>query len=251
MPKVSVNILTKNRSQLLSQALELLSRQTFKNFEIVLVNDGSTDDTLQVINKFSNINITTITHQQSLGIILSRQEALVSSKGEYIAIVDDDDKWSSVWNDEDKLKKQVEYLNNHPNCVLVGGGMRVVSYNEHKVIKRRPSSDFWIRQTMLFRNNFFTSTVMFRKDTAIKAGGFIKDDIDLAEDYDLWLRMGKLGGMHNFKQPFTQYAKPSYNKAKFQQFLTKQLQLISRHKSDYPYYWIASLILKFRISLGI
>ncbi len=102
---------------------------------------------------------------------------------------------------------------------------------------------------MLFRNNFFTSTVMFRKNFAIKSGGFIKDEVDFGEDYDLWLRMGKLGKMHNFQEVFTLYRLPDYNKEKFRAFLAKQLRLVKQHRQDYPYYRLANLILKLRLSL--
>jgi hypothetical protein len=100
---------------------------------------------------------------------------------------------------------------------------------------------------MLFKNNFFTSTVMFRRQAAILAGGFISDGMDLAEDYDLWLRMGKIGRFYNFREVFTLYAKPQYNKERFSRFLAKQLKLIGRHKTDYPYYHLSSAILRLRL----
>lgn len=102
---------------------------------------------------------------------------------------------------------------------------------------------------MLFRNNFFTSTVMFRRQAAINAGGFVKDEYDLAEDYDLWLRLGKSGKMANFKEVFALYQQSNYNKERRKQFFKKQLKLIIRHKDDYPYAWLAKIILNIRISL--
>lgn len=168
--------------------------------------------------------------------------------------MDDDDEWI----DADKLKKQVEFLGNNRDYVLVGGGIKVnpkseirnpkqTTNNKPQITKLRVNTDTQIRKTMLFRNNFFTSTVMFRKDEAFKVGGFIKDDIDLAEDYDLWLRMGKLGKMYNFQEVFTAYRVPSYNKGKFKEFLRKQRRLIKKHKSDYPFYFLSSLIIWIRL----
>ena len=244
MPKVSINILTKNRAELLKQALASIERQSLRDFEVVVIDDGSTDKTSDVVQRYKDIRIQGYKHEQSQGIIKSRQEALLASTGEYIAVLDDDDEWI----DQDKLKKQVEYLDSHPEVVMCGGGIQVTS-DESQVTchKFRPSSDTQIRRTMLFRNNFFTSTVMFRKEAAIKAGGFIMQGADLVEDYDLWLRLGKLGQMYNFSQVFTAYRQTQYNKVRFNQFLQKQLSLIKQHKSAYPFYHFAALILHLRL----
>jgi glycosyltransferase involved in cell wall biosynthesis len=246
MPKISVNILTKNRAELLKKALASVANQSFKDFEVIVVDDGSLDATQEVIQAFKQLNIKTIKHQKSLGITRSRQEALEFSTGEYIAILDDDDEWI----DPDKLKKQAKFLDVHSDYVLAGGGIVTESRNQKVESIMRPEHNTAIKQSMLLRNNFFTSTVMFRKSKAIKAGEFIKDNTDLAEDYDLWLRLGLLGKVYNFQQPFTKYTYPSYNKAKFKEFLKKQLVLIKAHKKDYPLYWLSSSVLRLRIFLG-
>lgn len=251
-PKISVNILTKNRSGFLDKAISSVMAQSFKDFEIVVVNDGSTDGTRQILENFQskNSNFKLIDHRQSLGITAGRQEALLASTGEYIALLDDDDEWL----DRDKLKKQAEFLDKHPGYVLVGGGIKI-SNVKIQIAKFRPQTDESIRHWMLLKNPFFTSTVMFRKTAAFKAGGFVKDEIDLAEDYDLWLRLGKIGKMRNFREVFTAYAQPVYNKEKLGKFYKKQSKLIVRHKSEYHYFWLArfflwarQLLLKWRAS---
>lgn len=252
MPKVSVNILTKNRAQSLHAALESINRQSYADFEIIVANDGSTDVTAEFLENIAKDDprVKIIHHVSSVGITLSRREALEQSRGEYVAILDDDDEWI----DNDKLKKQVEFLDSHPGYVLVGGGITVNSKLHSPAggsnAKFRPSSDKQIRKTMLLRNNFFTSTVMFRRQTALQAGGFIAAGADLAEDYDLWLRLGQLGKMYNPQEVFTAYCLPSYNKERFRQFLQKQLRLISQYRQQYPYYWPANLILRFRLFLN-
>jgi len=224
MPKVSVNILTKNRLELFKKAILSVKTQSFKDFEILVVNDGSQDDTQkyleitssksQVPNKFKIIN-----NSISKGITLSRQVALEASSGEYIAVLDDDDEWV----DTQKLQKQVDFLDAHQEHVLVGGGISIInSKNQASRTKLRSQTDENIRQTMLLRNNFFTSTVMFKREAAIKVGGFIKDQQDFAEDYDLWLRLGNIGKMFNFQEVFTKYTLPNYNKERFIGFLKKQ-----------------------------
>lgn len=242
MAKVSIIVLTKNRPELLRQALLSVKRQTFYDYKIIVINDGSTDETKEVLKDLKLKDLKIITHEKSVGIIESRMEALLNSAGEYVAVLDDDDEWVDL----NKLKKQVEFLDSHPDYVIVGGGIEIQRLKDLKIERFRPQADGKIRKTMLLRNNFFTSTVMFRRQAAIDAGGFIKDNIDLGEDYDLWLRMGKLGKMYNFLEVFTAYRPSSYNKEKFGQFLQKQLNLISQHKKDYPYYLPAFIILKLR-----
>lgn len=241
--KVSVNVLTKNRSQLLKQALLSIGWQTFTDYEVVVVNDGSTDNTAKVLKDPGIKNFKVITHEHSLGITAGRQEALLASQGEYVAVLDDDDEWL----DPNKLQKQVKYLNEHKDYVLVGGGARFKIQNSKFKDKFRAGTDVDIRNSMLFKNNFFTSTVMFRREAAIRVGGFVKAGEDLAEDYDLWLRLGKIGKMHNFHEVFTLYRQPNYNREKLKAFLRKQLVLINKHRKDYPGDFLASLILKVRL----
>ena len=246
MTKVSINILTKNRCQLLKQALASIQKQAFSDYEVVVVNDGSTDDTEVLLKDLQFKNLKIISHKNSVGITASRQEALLASQGEHVAILDDDDEWL----DTEKLAKQVKFLDVHKECVLVGGGIRLKIEDarfKEDTCRFRLEGDAQIRSTMLFRNNFFTSTVMFRREAAIRAGGFIKDENDLAEDYDLWLRLGRIGKMHNFQEAFTLYRQPNYNKEKFKVFLGKQLRLIGSHKNDYPGYWFARLVLETRL----
>jgi glycosyltransferase involved in cell wall biosynthesis len=247
MPKVSINILTKNRAELLQRALASVLSQSFTDYDIVVVNDGSTDNTAAVLSelKVKSEKLKVNTHTISLGITKSRQEALQVSAGEYIAILDDDDEWV----DKDKLKKQVEYLDSHPEVVLVGGGIEIEKREKRKEKRLRPQIDRAIRSTMLFRNNFFTSTVMFRRQLAAKVGGFMEDETDLAEDYDLWLRLVRIGRAYNFQEVFTNYKQPEYTKEKLKQFYTKQLHLIGRYKKDYKFYHLAATIAKLRILL--
>lgn len=245
--KISVNILTKNRKDFFVRAINSVFDQDAKDFEVVVVDDASTDNTSEIIAALKYPNLKIITHKTSKGITQSRQEALEASAGEYIAILDDDD----IWVDRKKLSKQLAYFERNPEAVLVGGGIKI-SKNNITVNKFRPESDKQIRKWILLKNPFFTSTVMFKKNIALKAGGFINDGQDFAEDYDLWLRMGVLGKMFNFKEVFTEYAKPSYNKLKFVSFLKKQQYLIVKHRLDYPkYYYLASLVLNLRSRFGI
>lgn len=240
-------VLTKNRAKLLEQALASIAAQTFTDFEVVLVNDGSIDETEQVIESFKQFNILAIKHNQSLGINKSRQEALLRSGGEFIAPLDDDDEWI----DNKKLEKQLSFFQSHPKTVLLGGGVDIWIEETFKGPKLRPSTDSGIRSSILLKNNFFTSTVMFRREAALEVGGFVDDGINLAEDYDLWLRLGTVGKLANLPGVFAKHRKSAYPKEKFRLFLKKQLALITKYQKDYPNYWLASIVLNLRLWLGL
>src|SRR5438132_941747 len=149
MPKVSINILTHNRSWLLLRALDSVAKQSFKDYEVVIINNGSTDNTLQALDNYKNQpTVKIISLPINIGITAARQKALENSSGEYIAILDDDDKWV----EPEKLKAQVDFLDKNPDYVLVGGGIEFVQPDLKSSnvkmsggIKLRPKTDAEIR----------------------------------------------------------------------------------------------------------
>ena len=245
-PSVSVVILTKNRSASLLKALESVWIQDYPNFEVLVINDASDDGTDGVlkekVQKYLHLRV--ITHNESKGITLSRQEGLMEARGELVAFLDDDD----IWTDPKKLSLQVEFFEKNSNAVLLGTAQYLVGVTGAILGRvQRPLAHKQIRRTMLFRNNFFTSSVMLKKRAAIACGGFIKDEEDLAEDYDLWLRMGVLGLMGNLGYYMVSYKVPKYSPDRIVKFYKKQLRLVYRETKNYPFGLFAKLILKYRI----
>ncbi len=247
--KVSVIILTKNRALLLKQAIFSVLAQTFKNFEIVVINDGSTDETEETVEEIikNGAPVNLINHEVSFGKTYSRNQGLTSSLGEYVCFLDDDDEWI----DNGKLQMQSDYLDKHPQAVIVGSSMLVVDNTTGSKIlgkKKRSESDFLIRQTMLLKNNFFTSTVMFRRREALAAGGIPVGNKDEAEDYSLWLRLGLRGKMYNFRETFVKYRQPNYDKSRLKTILNEQMGLMEKFKNLYPNFFLAKSILRLRIA---
>jgi len=206
---ISIIIPTKNGERFISRAIESVLSQNEKDLEIVVVDDASTDNSRQVveslIKKESRIKL--ISNQVSLRTGKSRDLGIKNSRGEYIALIDDDD----LWIDLNKIFVQKKFLEENPEYVLVGAE-RVQQIDESgKLINyyHNPVTDKEIRSKMLERSCFITSSVMFRKKTYEEVGGF--RDIYRAEDYDLWLRLGRLGKMANIKAEIAYRIRKSSN----------------------------------------
>jgi glycosyltransferase involved in cell wall biosynthesis len=110
-PLISVIVVTYNRAHFLKDALDSIQRQTFRDYEIILVDDGSTDNTKEIVKKYEGIRYI---YQAHGGISKARNTAIKAAKGKWIATLDSDDLWK-----EGKLQKQVDYLRAHPECRIV------------------------------------------------------------------------------------------------------------------------------------
>lgn len=110
-PLVSVVVVTYNRAHFLKEALDSIQRQTFNDYEIIVVDDGSTDNTKEIVEQYKGIRYI---YQEHGGISKARNTAVKAAKGKWIATLDSDDLW-----EEQKLQKQMDYLQAHPDCRIV------------------------------------------------------------------------------------------------------------------------------------
>lgn len=111
MPLISIIMPTYNRAGYIEEALDSIKKQTFKDYEILVVDDGSTDHTREILKKYEGIRCIYLEH---VGIAGARNAAVKVARGTWIAFLDSDDLWK-----EDKLQKQVDYLESHPDCRIV------------------------------------------------------------------------------------------------------------------------------------
>ena len=198
-PEVSVIMSVYNGADYIDAAIKSILSQTFKNFEFIIVNDGSTDDSLARIKSYNDKRITLI-DQDNMGLVLSLNRAIDISKAKIIARQDADD-----LSEKDRLEKEFKILNESPEVVLLGSSITTIDesskiMNVHKVLL----NDAELKQELLFRSPFAHGSVMFRKTTFISSGGYIESDWP-AEDYGLWLRMSKYGKFINIDSPLYKY----------------------------------------------
>ena len=161
MPKISVIIPTYNGGKFIKKAIESVLDQTLDDFEIIVVDDGSTDNTPYILQEYIRTNNIVYISQKNVGVAVARNNGINMSKGTYIAFLDDDD----FWIDKDKLKKQIEFLENHPDYVMVGTAGIVVDEKGKRVTDYKvPEGDHSIRDSILMRNPFIQSSIVAKKD---------------------------------------------------------------------------------------
>ncbi len=234
-PEISIILPTYNRSAQLRRAVESVQAQSFSNWELIIVDDASTDDTPQTTAELAarDHRIVVVRNKSNFHPDISKtlNRGLATARGRYIARIDDDD----YWIDGEKLRKQFDYMEHHPDCVVTGSGMVVVDISgreQYRFLKKE--ADAQIRRAALSANPFSHTTVMFRSDIARRVGGYGR--WRYAEDWDLWLTMGNYGTFYNFPEYFAAYTFSGENKSFA--YLRAQsrtiLSFIFVHRREYP-----------------
>jgi len=182
-PRVTVLMTVYNGSRFLRDSIRSILNQTFNNFEFIIVDDCSTDDSLKIIHSFVDSRIKVIRNPQNIGLTKSLNKGLKSAKGKYIARMDADDISLS-----DRLTLQYKYLEEHSDISLLGGGAHFIDEN-NKVTRtklRLPDHDS-ILFYCFFNNPFIHSSVMFRRE-CLATVGLYDEYYKYAQDYELWTR---------------------------------------------------------------
>lgn len=237
---VSVIITTYNREKFIKKAIDSVLAQSYKNFELIIVDDDSSDNTLEIISQYHDPRIKIIKNKINLGVVKSSNKAISYARGEYIARIDDDDSWC----DKDKLKKQVEFLENNPRYVLVGCGLIKIN-KQGKEIKRYllPEKDNDIRKIMLLFDPFVHSGVVFKKESCELVGGY-NEEFFFSQDWDLLARIGRIGKMYNFPEYFVYLLRSDQNRTneRLAYHLLLNQKIRKKYRKDYPYFWIYYLL---------
>ncbi len=173
---VSVVMLTYKRADMLPQAIESILAQTYKDFEFIILNDGSPDNTDEVIAKYKDPRIRYYKNAENKGIAFSRNRAASLARGKYIMIMDDDD--TSL---PERMQKQVEYLETHPETTAVAGQITA--------LPRIPASHNDIVAGLIQYNNFGNANIMYRRNFAVKNNLRYNERLQASEDWEFWLKM--------------------------------------------------------------
>lgn len=198
-PLVSIILPVYNAQDYLKESVDSILNQTYTNFELIILNDGSTDDSEKIISSYTDSRIKYHFHSNK-GLGATLNIGLKLSSGKYIARQDQDD-----ISHPNRLKKQVDFLEKNESILLLGTRAKIFFTNssnfEFHNHATRPCD---LKFDLLFDNPFVHSSVMFRKSTIDKIGDY-KIDRNLYEDYELWSRFSQVGDLANLPEVLVNY----------------------------------------------
>lgn len=241
-PKLSVIITTYNRPESLRRAIKSVLNQNFKDFELIVVDDGSSAETEKTVKSFNDTRIFFVRNSRNLGGTRSLNVGLEKSKGEYVCPLDDDDEWI----DSRKLSKQIGFFKKHPDYLVVGTNAKVRLLNEDGNLIRElttdvPLSHEEIHNRMLFANSIAHVTSMYSRKKALEVGDY-DESLERGKDWDLFLKLGKIGKLANIPDVSVRFDEKRKVKLKYKDSKAK-IRIIWRHK-DYPHF-LQSFITEF------
>lgn len=190
-----------NDARFLRQSIESVLKQTFKDYEFIITDDGSTDDTSLILEEYaSSDQRIKIMRQKNAGLTVSLNRMIRESCGTYIARQDSDD-----WSAPERFQIQVDYLNRHPEVALLGTSAYMID-ERGAVLRREPVvvGSRRIQRTLRRRNVFVHGSVMIR-NSIFKDNGFYYHEWRYAQDYDLFLRISERYKVENLREPLYYY----------------------------------------------
>lgn len=199
LPKISVIMPVYNGEHFVSTAIDSILAQSWTDFELILINDGSTDKSQDIINGYGDARIRIINNEKNVGLSATRNIGLEAALGKYIAWLDCDDV-----SEPTRLEKQLELMESDPTIGLCGTWVETFGDNNNQLWKY-PSSPEFLRCRMLFDDPVATSSVMLRR--SVVENGNMRFDLEYppAEDYDLWERISCHSRIANIPEILTRY----------------------------------------------
>jgi len=218
-PEISVLMPVYNAERYVAKAIESILNQTFKNFEFIIINDGSTDSSLEIIQKYAQqdcrINLIS---RANKGIVNTLNEGVGIAKAPYIARMDSDD---ISWNE--RLFKQFNYLENHPDCAVIGTSTLLIDCDGSPIASfpfKLNHNEIDLELIQGHGGAIAHPTVMFRKNIFNVVEGYSSLFV-YAEDFDLWLKMAEKGNLANLPDVLLYYR--LHNKSLSHKFKMEQI----------------------------
>jgi len=232
-------MLAYNRPQFMSKAIESILMQQFAEWELIVVHDGPNQEIPVIMRDWEKRDARIHYFQREVpgNIAHATNFGLKQASGEYIAILDDDDYWAG----EEKLTRQIAFLDANPDHCCCGGGVIVVDPAGAEHMRYlKPEHDEQIKRRALMANPLAHGTTLYRREAALRVGGY---DESLAgfQDWDLWLKLGKIGKLYNFPEYFLHYrvwqGSGSFHQSKGN--TQSALRIVRRHRGGYAGFPVA------------
>lgn len=198
-PIVSVIMPVYNAERFLEPTLRSLLSQTYTDFELIIINDASTDGSLEVLKRFNDPRIRLFENPENMGIVRTRRRGFELARGKYIAVTDNDDISAPT-----RIEHQLRFLEEHPDHGMCGYYVHVIdSEMRIKQYCRYPTEDRDIKTFILFNNCFLNSSVMIRK--SVMDVDLYKQEYDMVEDYYIVHQVSAVSKVANLPEYGAQY----------------------------------------------
>ncbi len=230
MPKVSVIIPAYHHAAFIGEAIDSVLAQTYRDFEIVVVNDGSPDETEEVLLPYIESGKIRYFRQENQGSAAARNRGVEMAEGELLAFLDDDDQWLP-----DKLEWQVSYLE-ESDAVMVAGTSLLQGASSKPRWRSRSQAYDVLTLAEFFKGNPVGSPgqALIRKADLIRAGGF-DATIWGADDLDLWMRLSQSGEIRRYRRPCLLYRQHASNASMdFRRMGLNTLNVMFKHIESSP-----------------
>jgi glycosyltransferase involved in cell wall biosynthesis len=192
-PVVTVLMAVFNGERYLREAVQSILNQTFRHFELLVVDDGSTDGSRAILESFDDPRLRVVHHAVNQGLSRSLNHGLAEARGRYIARMDADDVAAP-----DRLALQVDFLERHADVVAVGSWYTIVDDGGREIGRRwTPCDDIDVRWTMQFCSPFAHGAVTMRRAALANDARVYDESLTYAMDYDLWVRLAARGRLAN------------------------------------------------------
>jgi hypothetical protein len=200
-PLISVVLPVYNGAADVRKAVESILAQTFQDYELIVINDGSKDDSARVLESLSDPRIR-LYHQDNMGLAGTLNRGIGLARGRYIARQDQDD-----LSHPERFARQVDFLEKHPDHGLLGTAAQIwVGDTPTDRAHDHPTDHGALSFELLFNNPFVHSSIMMRKATVEAVGGYTTDPVrQPPEDYELWSRMARAGRVANLPERLLVY----------------------------------------------
>lgn len=202
IPEVSVIMSVFNEEEHLHESIDSILNQTFADFEFIIVDDGSTDRTCDVLSDYEKKDVRIkVFRQENKGLAVSLNNGISRSKGKLIARMDADDMALP-----ERLEKQVAYLKSHPGVDVLGTAALLRNAQGEKLgIMVLPEEHESIIKIMYKASPIIHPSVIMRRETILSVGGY-REDLARAQDYELWSRLFNKCRFHNLQTPLLIYS---------------------------------------------
>ena len=220
LPLVSVIMPVYNSAKYLNEAIDSILEQTYENIELIIIDDGSSDNSINLINNYNSSKIRFYQNEKNLGVSATRNKAIDLSKGKYVALMDSDD-----ISPPDRIKKQIDFLESNFDYALVAGHYESFTkypfYTKRK-LRKHCIIDEKIKVDLNFIGSIAAGTVVVQKEILDQNNLRFDSKLKIAEDFDFWRRISKYAKVTSINELLVYYRKHPTNSI-------KQKKLVDNH----------------------